>query len=163
MDCLTRWILLLRKCMASSRSEKETRPVFKFFRCSNDYIMKKVYFSQLMRVCVGSIMLAACTQSRFPCFGQQGLVDFFKYRPWLPIGWRIVQILRQRRGKTTNTAPTTLSTIQASSQSTFAIEQSYCQRKLALTAINKLFSILKSQESLKNLKTSRVPWLGLVL
>jgi hypothetical protein len=27
--------------------------------------------------------------------GQQGLVDFFRYRPLLPIGWRIVQILRQ--------------------------------------------------------------------
>jgi hypothetical protein len=31
--------------------------------------------------------------------GQQDLVDFFRYRPLLPIGWRIVQILRQRRGK----------------------------------------------------------------
>jgi hypothetical protein len=27
------------------------------------------------------------------------LVDFFSYRPLLLIGWRIVQILRQRRGK----------------------------------------------------------------
>jgi hypothetical protein len=33
-------------------------------------------------------------------------------------GWRIVQILRQRRRKTTNTAPTTLSAKQAASQST---------------------------------------------
>jgi hypothetical protein len=24
---------------------------------------------------------------------QQGLVDFFRYHPFLPIGWRIVQIL----------------------------------------------------------------------
>jgi len=31
--------------------------------------------------------------------GQQGLVDFFTYRPLLPIGWRIVQILRQHRRK----------------------------------------------------------------
>ncbi len=29
--------------------------------------------------------------------GQQGLADFFRYRPLLPIGWKIVQILRQRR------------------------------------------------------------------
>jgi hypothetical protein len=44
--------------------------------------------------------------------GQQDLVDFFRYQPLLPIGWRIVQILRQRRGKTTKTASTTLSAIQ---------------------------------------------------
>jgi hypothetical protein len=31
--------------------------------------------------------------------GQQGLVDFFSYRPLLPIGRRIVQILRKRRRK----------------------------------------------------------------
>jgi hypothetical protein len=31
--------------------------------------------------------------------GQQGLVNFFTYRPLLPIGWRIVQILRQRLRK----------------------------------------------------------------
>jgi hypothetical protein len=55
--------------------------------------------------------------------GQQDLVDFFRYRPFLPIGLRIVQILCQRRGKTTNTAPTTLSAIQAASQSTFVSEQ----------------------------------------
>jgi hypothetical protein len=55
--------------------------------------------------------------------GQQGLVDFFRYRPLLPIGWRIVQILRQRQRKTTNTAPTTLSAIQAASQYTFVDTQ----------------------------------------
>jgi hypothetical protein len=37
----------------------------------------------------------------------------------LPIGWRIVQILRQQLRKTSNTAPTTLGAIKASSQSTF--------------------------------------------
>jgi hypothetical protein len=31
-------------------------------------------------------------------FGQQGLEDFFRYQPLLPICWRIVQILRQCRG-----------------------------------------------------------------
>ncbi len=55
--------------------------------------------------------------------GQQGLGDFFSYRSLLPIGWRIVQILRQRRRKTTNTAPTILSAIQAESKSTFISEQ----------------------------------------
>jgi hypothetical protein len=41
--------------------------------------------------------------------GQQGLGNFFRYWPLFPIGWRIVQILRQRRRKTINTAPTLLS------------------------------------------------------
>jgi hypothetical protein len=39
--------------------------------------------------------------------------------------WLIVEILRQRWGKTTNTAPTTFSAIQAASQSTFINEQIY--------------------------------------
>jgi hypothetical protein len=30
------------------------------------------------------------------------LVDFFRYHPLLPIGWRIVQILRQRQGDNNN-------------------------------------------------------------
>jgi hypothetical protein len=51
--------------------------------------------------------------------GQQGLGHFFRHRSLLPIGWRIVQILRQRWMKMTNAAPTNLSAIQAASQSTF--------------------------------------------
>jgi hypothetical protein len=39
-----------------------------------------------------------------PLIGQQGLGDFFRFRPLFPIGWRIVQILRQCLRKTTNTA-----------------------------------------------------------
>jgi hypothetical protein len=31
--------------------------------------------------------------------GQQGFVDFFWYRPLLPIGWRIVQIYAHAGGK----------------------------------------------------------------
>ncbi len=65
------------------------------------------------------------TQVSLLLIGQQGLVDFFRYRPLLPIGWRIVQILCQRRRKTTNTAPTTLSAMQAGCQSTFISEQLY--------------------------------------
>jgi len=41
----------------------------------------------------------------------------------LPIGRRIVQILRQRRRKITNAAPTTLSKIQAASQATVITTQ----------------------------------------
>jgi hypothetical protein len=33
--------------------------VSNFFRCSNDFVVQKVYFSWLMGVCVGLIMLAA--------------------------------------------------------------------------------------------------------
>ncbi len=69
--------------------------------------MHKVYFLLLMQVHVGLIMLLMC---------QHGLGHFFWY---LPIGWRIVHILRQRRRKTTNTVPTTLSAVQVASQSTF--------------------------------------------
>jgi hypothetical protein len=64
-------------------------------------------------------MLSVFCQVSLLLIGQQDLIDFFRYRPLLPIGWRIVQISRQRRRKTTNTAPTTLGAIQAASQSIF--------------------------------------------
>jgi hypothetical protein len=48
--------------------------------------------------------------------GQQGFGHLFGYRPLLPIGLRIVQILRQRRRKTTNTSPTTLTVLQYKQQ-----------------------------------------------
>ncbi len=56
---------------------------------------------------------------------QRGLEHFFKYRPLLPIGRRIVQILHQRLRKKTNTAPITLSAIQAAIQSTVINHQLY--------------------------------------
>jgi hypothetical protein len=70
-------------------------------------------------------MFAECTivQVSLLLIGQQGLGHFFRYRLLFPIGWRIVQILRQRRRETTNTAPTTISAIQAASKSTFINEQ----------------------------------------
>ncbi len=110
--------------------------------------------------------------------GQQGLADFFRYRPLLPIGWKTVQILRQRRRKTTNTAPTTLSAICTSSKPIhFCSIHNYTQpvisrndknrkltllsqRKLALTARNTLFKIIGAP---KKFKTSRFPYLSLVL
>jgi myo-inositol-1-phosphate synthase len=66
-----------------------------------------------------------------------------------------MQILRQRRRKTTKTAPTTLSAIQVSNQSPFINytplvisrndknkQQTFLsQRKLAITTINKLFTL----------------------
>jgi hypothetical protein len=49
---------------------------------------------------------------------RHSLQDFFRNRPLLPIGWRIVQILRQHQRKTTNTVPNILGAIQAARQST---------------------------------------------
>jgi hypothetical protein len=89
-------------------------PVLKFFRCFNDFITEKVYNND------SGVHL---TQVSLPLIGQQDLVDFFRYRPLLPIGWQIEKILCQHRRKTTNTAPTTLNAIKASSQSTFINEQ----------------------------------------
>jgi len=85
---------------------------------SNDFIMQKVYFSQLTRVCVGfnNVSGVYLTQVSLLFIGQQCLEDFFRYRPMLPIGSRIVQIVRQPRRKTKNTA------ILAASQSTFINE-----------------------------------------
>jgi hypothetical protein len=44
-------------CMVSFRPKLGTGPFLKFFRCSNDFITQKVYFSRLMQVKL--IMLAA--------------------------------------------------------------------------------------------------------
>jgi hypothetical protein len=84
---------------------------------------------------------------------QQGLGHFFRYRPLLPFGWRIVQILRHRRRKTTNIAPTALLVhykqqanplLSMSNYTPLGISSNdknkqltlLSQRKLALTAIN---------------------------
>ena len=53
--------------------------------------------------------------------GQQDLGHFFRYRPLFPIGWRIVQILRQRRRKTTNAESATLGAIQKASNPLLAM------------------------------------------
>jgi hypothetical protein len=81
-----------------------------------------------MRICVGFNIVSGVflIQVSLLLIGQQSLVDFFRYhQPLFPIGWRMVQILRQRQRNTTNTTPATLSAIQASSQSTFSNEQIY--------------------------------------
>jgi hypothetical protein len=74
---------------------------------------------------VSGVYLTQVSLPLIGLIGQQDFVYFFRYRPLLPFGWRIVQTLRQRRGKTTKTAPTTLSAIQVASQSTFINEQLY--------------------------------------
>jgi hypothetical protein len=65
----------------------------------------------------------------------------------LLIVWRIVQILRERRRKITNTVLITLSAIQAASQSTFINANKnkqltlISQSKLAFTGRNMLMNI----------------------
>jgi hypothetical protein len=54
--------------------------------------------------------------------GQQGLGHYFRCRPCFPHRLNDCANLCQRRRKTTNKAPTTLSAIQASSQSTYSNE-----------------------------------------
>jgi hypothetical protein len=94
---------------------------------SNDFMTQKVYFSRLMRVCVGfsNVSGVYLTQVSLLLIGQQCLEDFFRYRPLLPIGSRIVQIVRQPRRKTKNTVPDTLSAMLAASQSIFINEHLY--------------------------------------
>jgi hypothetical protein len=56
----------------------------------------------------------------FSCFLLvRDLGHFLIYRSLLAVGWKIAQILRLCRRKTTNTGPTTLSSIQTASQSTY--------------------------------------------
>ncbi len=56
-DCLTRWIWFLMTCMICSRPKQGTRPVFKFFRSSNDFVFLvfiflnfKVHYSTLLHL-----------------------------------------------------------------------------------------------------------------
>ncbi len=55
-------------CMLSSRTKEGTEPSFYIFWVLQWFYNGKVYFSRLMRVFVGLIMLADCSSSRFPCF-----------------------------------------------------------------------------------------------
>jgi hypothetical protein len=84
--------------------------------------------------------------------GQQDLAHFFRCRPLLPIGWRIVQIFCQRQKKPTNTAPTTLSAIQERQGNPLLLKNNYTllvvsgndkknKRKLVLTDRNTVFAL----------------------
>ncbi len=162
--------------MVSSWPKQGTWLIFKFCRGSSGFITQKVYISRGKWPWLNNVSGVYLIQDSFLTIVKQGLIDFCRYRFLLPIGWRSVPILRQRRRKTTNTAPTTLSATQASSQSPFinytplVISRSdknkqltlLSQRKLAITAV-KNFLRYKIIGDLNNLKTSRVPQLGLVL
>jgi hypothetical protein len=110
-----------------------------FFYGSNNFIMQKVYFSRLMPVCVGVIMLVACTvlcPGSLLLIVQQGLVHFFRYRPLLPIGWRITTLSAIQASSNSlllmnNETPLVISRNDKNEQLTLLI-----QRKLALIARN---------------------------
>jgi hypothetical protein len=82
-----------------------------FFRYSKDFMCIKSVFLAVNASLrwLNNVSGVYLVQVSLLLIGQQGLGHFFRYRPLLPIGWRIVQILHQRRRKTTNTAPITLS------------------------------------------------------
>jgi hypothetical protein len=76
-----------------------------------------VYFSWLMGVSVGLTKLLACVLSQgflaFNC--SAGFGTFLQ----VSLAGGLCKLLRQRRRKTTNTVPSTLSAVQAASQSPF--------------------------------------------
>jgi hypothetical protein len=123
------WIWLLMTCMVSSKPKKVTRPVFKLFRLEHlqcFYNAKNVFLVVNASLhWLNNVSGVYLVQVSLLLIGQRSSGHFFRYRPLLLIGWRIVQILRHHRRKTTNTAPTALSPIQAASQSTFINAQLY--------------------------------------
>ncbi len=72
--------------------------IFLIFMYFNDFIKQKVYFSQLMRVYVGLIILEACTQSRFPCFLLVGWVSS-GIGPCFPLAGGLCKLYANARGK----------------------------------------------------------------
>jgi hypothetical protein len=128
-------------------------------------VIQKVYFLAVNRSLrwLNNVSGVYLVQVSLLLIGQQGLGHFFRYRSLLFIGWRIVQLLRQRRSKTTNTTSTTLSAIQLQQANLFLSmhKYMYCtslvisgndknkqvtvtllsQQKIALTARNTLFAL----------------------
>ncbi len=77
------------------------RGQFLNFLGSNDFIKQKLYFSRLMRVCIGLIMLAACTvlNPGFLAYLSVGFGRFLQVSA-LAFHWLAdCANLRQRRGK----------------------------------------------------------------
>jgi hypothetical protein len=84
--------------VVSSRPKNGTGPFFKFFRCSNDFIEPKVCFLAV-NASFHWLNTLYLVQVSLLLIDQQGLGHFFRNRPLPPIGWRTVQIVRQRRMK----------------------------------------------------------------
>jgi hypothetical protein len=119
--------------MVSSRPKQGTGPFFKIFQ-----VLQRYYNADNVFLTVNASLRRLINdrgvylvQVSFRLLGQRGLGHFFRNRPFLPIGWTFVQIVRKHRRKTTNTAENdkyiakTLSAIQAASQSTIINEQLY--------------------------------------
>jgi hypothetical protein len=111
-----------------------TGPFLNFLRsCSNDFLTQKVYF-----LAVNYVRGLYLVQVSVILIGQQGFGHFFRYRPLLPIGCRAVhcvQIVRQCRRKTTNTAPITLCAIQAEMHNNIALVISGNDKNKKLTLL----------------------------
>ncbi len=74
-----------------------TGPFLTFFWCSNNCIMQKSVFlavSASLRW-LHNVSGVHLVQVSLLLIGQQGLGDFYRYRPLLTNGWTIVQISRQ--------------------------------------------------------------------
>jgi hypothetical protein len=100
--------------------------------------------------------------------GQQGLGHFFMYQPFfLPIGWRIAQILCQHQREKANKQQPLLVQYKQQAYQLFSMYNytplvingndknkqltSLGQRKLAITSRNTLFILKKSLKHLKNI------------
>ncbi len=65
-----------------------------------NFITQKVYFSLLMRVFVGLILLAACSRSRFPCFLWVKVWEIsLGISPCFSLAWRLCKFYAKARGK----------------------------------------------------------------
>ncbi len=89
-----------------------------FFSAKSVFLAVNASLRWLINVC--SVYLV---QVSLLLIGQQYLGGSFRYRPLLPIGWRIAQGLRQRRRKMINTEPTTLSAIRNTSSKPIHVYQ----------------------------------------
>jgi hypothetical protein len=72
--------------------------------CSNDFVTQKVFLkvnASLRRL--NNVTGVYLVRVSLLLIDQQSFRHFVRYRPLLSIGWRIVQIVRQRRRKMTNT------------------------------------------------------------
>jgi hypothetical protein len=105
-------------------------PFFYFLGAPMIFKTQKVYFSRLMQVYVGFLMLAACFLASYWSAGFETFL--------LPIGWRTVRIVRQRRRKMANTAPTTLSAILLSMYNYTPLVISGTDKNKQLTLLSKL-------------------------
>ncbi len=104
--------------MVGSRPKKMMRPVF---RCSNDFITKKVHFLWFHASLqwLNNARRVNFVQFSLLFISQQGLQEFFT------LAGGLCKFYASAREKTTNTALNILGAIQATSQSTFISAQVY--------------------------------------